>query len=427
MAKNKNKAKKEGFLTRSFQKNSVVLLFSLVMAVIIWCAVTMFQTTEIEKTFQGIVIPLNYEGKLESGKDLQIFGDKTFDVDVTVRGMSYILNDTNFANNITASVSFASVSAPGTYNLPVNVNVNANSVTVLSQSRNTITVSFDEIVERTFPLVEEIVEGDKYHLPEGYTRGEATLSSPSVSLTGPAQEMKRITAIHAVVDLNSELTADVKTEAKLVYYDGEEIITPENVEIVNADPIYVTIPISYTGTYKTVVTFTNVPKDYRDGGFDYTVYPANIKLTSSTADETIRRSKEISVGSIDFSKLNNEDNVFTFDAADLGYEAEGVTRFTVHVDMSNMAKRWLTVNVNTDGVKLPENASLVSSTLSSIQLIGPEKTVMNVEDSEGYAVPVVDGVNWKPGVNTVPVKIVLRTLTNSWVKGEYTVDIRVDE
>ena len=52
---------------------------------------------------------------------------------------------------------------------------------------------------------------------------------------------------------------------------------------------------------------------------------------------------------------------------------------------------------------------------------------MNVEDSEGYAVPVVDGVNWKPGVNTVPVKIVLRTLTNSWVKGEYTVDIRVDE
>ena len=49
-----------------------------------------------------------------------------------------------------------------------------------------------------------------------------------------------------------------------------------------------------------------------------------------------------------------------------------------------------------------------------------------IDSSEAYAVPQLDGVKLVSGENTVPAKIVLRTLTDSWVRGTYTVVIKVD-
>ncbi len=81
--------------------------------------------------------------------------------------------------------------------------------------------------------------------------------------------------------------------------------------------------------------------------------------------------------------------------------------------------------VSTENLKLPDNAKVVSESVQSVQIVGPAESVLKIDSSEAYAVPVLDGVELKSGKNTVPAKIVLRTLTDSWVRGSYTVDIEV--
>ncbi len=149
MAKTNEKgAVKRSFLSRMFDNNWFVLCFSLLIAMILWCGVSMFQTTEVEKSFPNIKVHLNYEGSLPAKNDLQILGDEEYYIDVTVKGKSYLINDDDFAEKISATVSFASVSSAGTYALPVSVTVQDGAAEVVRYSKSTISVYVDELVEK---------------------------------------------------------------------------------------------------------------------------------------------------------------------------------------------------------------------------------------------------------------------------------------
>ena len=93
--------------------------------------------------------------------------------------------------------------------------------------------------------------------------------------------------------------------------------------------------------------------------------------------------------------------------------------------MSAMAKRWMEIPVEAGDAKLPDGAEITTKTVQSVQIIGPEASVMNINSSSAYAVPVLDGIELHKGENTVPAKVILRSLTDSWVRGDYTVVITV--
>ncbi|MBR5423748.1 MAG: hypothetical protein IK108_07020 [Clostridia bacterium] len=411
-----------------FDNNWFVLAFSLFIAVILWCGVSMFQTTEVEKEFVNIKVQLNYEGSLPANNNMRIFGDPDAYIDVTVKGKSYLVNDESFADNINATVSFASVTTAGTYALPVSVSVSNADVEVVKYSKSTVTVYLDEYVEKAFTVTDEIRETERYSLPEGYTRENPRLSAGSVVVQGPALEVGKISEVKAVVELDKELTATETFTAEIVYVSTSENAKFDHVTLKNTDPIYITIPVNYTATFKPVVTFTNMPKDYREEGISYTVYPSSVALTLATGDnQNVPSSDEINIGTVDFSQIDQTKNIIRIPVEELEYPiSEDITQFTVTVDMSSMMKRWLQVEVSAEDVKLPANAKIITETVMSVQVIGPAGSLEGIDNSEAYAVPQLEGVELKKGVNEVPAKIVLRTLTDCWVRGEYTVEIRVD-
>lgn len=429
MAKsNENTAVKRKFLSRLFDNNWFVLCFSLLIAVVLWCGVSMFQTSETEKSFPNIKVQLNYEGSLPANNNLQIFGDDEYYIDVTVKGKSYVVNDSSFADKISASVSFTSVTSAGTYTLPVSVSVADGEAEVVNYSKSTISVYVDELQEKEFPVTDEIVELDSFSLPEGYDRENPRLSTDSVVLKGPALEISRVAAVKAVVELEGEMTTTETFTATIVFTGVSETTNLSNVTLADEEPVYVTIPITYTSDYTTAVNFTNIPKAYRDKGISYKISPEVVSMTMVTGESQIPDEEALVVGSIDFSEINNTENTFTISAADSPYTFNnGVTEFTVSVDYSDLHKRWLEISVDTEGVKLPKGATLESDTIASVQLIGPAESVDDIGNTEAYAVPVLDGITLEKGINTVPVKVILRTLTDSWIRGEYTVEIRLDK
>ena len=415
-------------------RNSLVFALSLLIAVILWIGVSMFQTTEVDKTFQNIRVRVPYEGSLPANNGLQIFGDADFTVDVTVSGKSYVLNEDDFAGQLDATVSLSSVREAGTYTLPVTVTCALADVEITNVTKTAVSIYFDETVERDYEITEDVVEADGYLLPEGYTAENPRLSTDHVTLVGPSLEMGKIASVQARVELDKEVTGTETFQAELVLLGNNSLWLDEsqipNVTVKDEEPVTVTIPVSITTTLTPAVDFTGAPSYYRNHEVEYTVAPDTLTVTIPANDSETFNAKEIKVGTIDFSEIDNTFKDFSFSLEGQPYTfRDDVDRVRVWIDMSGMAKRWLTIGIDAEGVKLPAGAEIVTKSIPSVQVVGPEASVMatTLGNDEAYAVPVVDGITWQPGLNTVPVRIHLRTLKDSWVYGSYSIDVMIPE
>lgn len=427
MTDNKKNAKgSESFFSRFLEDNRRVFIFSVIVAIICWCGVSMYQTQDTEKVIKNVRVQLPVDGSLPSNNGLQIFGEQDYFVDVTIRGKSYLLSDPEVADKINLTASLASVSTAGTYNLPISHSIDENGVEITNLSKTYISVYFDELVTKEFDLVEEVNKGEKFAVADGFKVEEPTLNVEKIKLKGPALEINRISSVKAVATVDKELSGTETFEAEIVPVSSSGNADFSHVTVADDTKVYVVMTLSYSTDVTPIVTFTNAPKAYREDEVKYTVTPDKAKITVASNDAQHIKSEGLSVGSIDFKEINNTVNTFTFKAEDIRCNFEdGVKSFTVTVDMSSMAKRWMEIPVELGDAKLPDGAELTSKTVQSVQIIGPEASVMNIDSTAAYAVPVLDGIELHKGENTVPAKVVLRTLTDSWVRGDYTVVITV--
>lgn len=415
-------------LSALFSNNKIVFVFSVFIAIICWVLVSMSQTTEVEKVFQDVRVNINIDESVAKNNGLEIFGNKEFSVDVRVKGLSYIVNDSSFSNdNISVTASCSAVVAAGTYDLPLSASVVGASgqAEVVDISLNSIKVYFDERMTKSFALTEEVEELEGYSIANELVRENPRLSVEKIVISGPAREISKITAVKAHVELNKELTSSVSLEADIITESSSGEIDSSLLTYDLTEPVYVSIPVKKVGKYVTAVDFIGIPQAYRGEGIDYSVYPSEIDVSyiTGTDDTQLNESNEILIGTIDFSDINNTVNRIVINNEDISSD---VNNFTVTIDMSDMAKRWMEIPVDVSTVKLPDNVTVLSKTVESVQIIGPGTTVMNIDQSAAYAVPVIDGAELAPGKHIVPAKIILRTLTDSWVHGTYEIEIEVE-
>lgn len=421
----KSTKQSESLFSRFLENNKRAFVFSIIVAVVCWCIVSMFQTQDTEKVIKNVRVQLTLEGSLPYNNGLELFGEQDYFADVTVRGKSYLINDSSITDEITLSVSLSSVSTAGTYNLPITYSVKNSDIEITNISKTYITVYFDEMVTKEFDLVEEVKTGDNYKIADGYKASDPTLSVDKITLKGPALEINRITSVKAVATIDKELTENEAFEATIVPVGSAENIDFSHVTKADDTKVYININLSASADVTPIVTFTNAPKSYRDTPIAYTITPDSVKMSVNTGDNKTDNG-QVSVGSIDFKDINNTVNTFTFKTSDANLKFEdNVEEFTVTIDASKMAKRWMEVSVEAGDVELPEGAEIVTKSIQSVQIVGPEASVMPITSSEAYAVPNLDGIELKQGENTVPAKIVLKTLTDSWVRGDYTIVINV--
>ncbi|MBQ4645167.1 MAG: hypothetical protein IJB72_05375 [Clostridia bacterium] len=424
MSRNKeNSGTKKLSLSALIADNRVVFAFSLVVAVVFWCFISMSQTTEIEKEFKDIKVSINIDESLPNSNGLEIFGTKEFFVDVTVKGLSYLVNDSSFsAENIIVSASCSNVTAAGTHVLQLVPSLKgaAAGIEIVNISESSIKVYFDERVTKTFALVEDVEELEGYSLEEGLIRENATLNVESLDISGPAQEIAKITSVKAHAVLSEKISSTVQLNAEILFESSSRTLDASMFTIENDQQVTIRIPVVQIGTFKTAVDFIGMPKDYITSGIEYTVNPAEIDLSVVTdiGNNQINDSNEYLIGIINFNQINNTRNRIVLVDSNL-------TNYTVTIDMSSMQKRWLTVPVDASSVDVPDGVTILSTSVASVQVVGPASSVMGLDGSDAYAVPEFKKSDLTKGIHTVPAKIVLRTLTDSWVYGNYTIEVEV--
>ena len=94
MSRNKNeKTGKKFSVSGLFENNKVIFVLSLVIAIICWAFVSMYETPETERLIQNVKVQLTGTNELNEEYGLSVFDNSEFTVDVTVRRLREKIED----------------------------------------------------------------------------------------------------------------------------------------------------------------------------------------------------------------------------------------------------------------------------------------------------------------------------------------------
>ena len=171
-----------------FMNNKFVLVFSIIVSIVIWGAVTMTVSPEETRVIEDVKVVLEQN----EDSDYQAFGFDDTRVDVTVKGRKYLISPGAFSEeDLTVVVKSNYVDSAGSQTLNINASVNNNpDVVVTGLSQKNVTVYFDTLKTSKVPLQVKLSTDDI--VPEGYVHEPAIASYSTVNVSGPASEVNKI-------------------------------------------------------------------------------------------------------------------------------------------------------------------------------------------------------------------------------------------
>ena len=200
----------KGFFTRNLGLKIVALVF----AILLWAYVLVALNPVRSKSIDDVPITLEGYTDLLSRNLILVNSDLGL-ADVEVNATITNHSDLD-ASRITCRASLSTISAAGTYRLPLNVTVQSNLGTVASVDPRTVTVEVDNLVVKNVPVKLELTGT----LPEGYEVVSENVAS-SITIEGAARYIERTVRAVATVDLTGR-TENVEESVNVVFYDKDD-------------------------------------------------------------------------------------------------------------------------------------------------------------------------------------------------------------
>ena len=405
-------------LSRLFYNNKFLIVFSIIVAFIIWMIISLEQNPTRTRTFTDITVNLSTENTVAADLGLDIIsggiGEK---VNVTVSGPNYIVSSME-TGDILVSASLSEVSGAGTYDLTLSASQNSSvtDYSFVSITPEKISVTLDYIDTKEFTVTAEAVGASAV---EGLVVDTPVVSdsgSKTIIIKGPRTEMQKIGSVVASATVNKTLSSTESFDAdiKILDVDGNEM----NISnfTIPAGQVKISVPIVKRAVLPITVSYSNAP-----GGFDKAVSKtlSHDSVTVLGPEEIISNLKSIPLTDIDVTKITKSNNSFDVSLALPDGVKTVETIEYVTVKFATSALRESTVSVDEikyiNGTK--DLVPATASTLKNVKICGPSNIVKKLKSSEFYA--VVDLSGKKAGEYTVPVSIVCKSSDRVWQIGEY--------
>ena len=426
----KTKNKSHFSLSALFDNNKFVFVFSLVAAFSIWLWVSVNKSPVVENVIASVPVTIDVTESLPSQLGLQAFGNTEFSVDVTVSGKKFVVSElTSDDVKVKAQTNYVDSAGNKTLTLKAE-NASGKEFNIVSLSQNYISVYFDTLKETEFAVETNLSSDLENTVPEGCILGTPILSKNTVVVSGPANEVSQITGIVASYKVTEQLTG-TKTVTPALEFTGASAMQLTNVSI-NTDGtnVTMTLPVLKEVTLPTAVTYKNAPADVLSGNVNIAITPAEVTLGIPV--EQIAQTKEIVVGSIDFTQINTGNNYFEFDADEItDYDFDdSVKQFKVVIKMNDCDSKSL--NIPAENITLSkENSQFISvvktQSINNVRVIGPKQDIADITADKLSVSLDLSEVELKKGANTVPVTVTIKENTTCWVYGEYSVTINCSE
>ncbi|MCL2023002.1 MAG: CdaR family protein [Oscillospiraceae bacterium] len=420
----------KALLRKILASNPMLAGLSFLLAVAIWLGITVSFAPLEQRVFPRV--PIIIDSAMEAG-DLEAFipTDGLF-VDVTVEGKRYVLNEMS-AEQITVRAGAPITGTAGVRSLRLSAsNSSRSDFQILELSQTEVNVLFDERREHEFQLEPAIVGEDGKPLrnkdvaPDGYVVDHELLSTYTVTLTGPASEIARVSSVTATAQLGEQITDTRAFIAALAIQTRDN--TPLNfVSIQSDNEIIMTIPVYKRVRLPVDVEWLNAPPAYIQAPLSFTATPRRVDfgISESILDDV----SVVTVGTIDFASLSaGKKTKFTFPAAEIRQHRllGNVENFVITVDTTNKTSGKFAVvhqNIQMLGAAEGVTVQVAAGALDEVEVVGSSRSIRALEGTDLFAEADLTGIQPSENSISVPVRVFVKGYDDCWVFGEYKISI----
>lgn len=430
MKNNKDTNKSKFSFSELVRDNRFIAVLSFVIAFSIWIWIAIEKSPEVQQVITDVPVQLSIENSIPEQLGLEIFGEKEFKIDVTVKGKKYVVSSLK-SDDIQVIANTNYVDSPGskTLQLKITPKDSNDDFTIVSGSSTYVDVYFDTYKEVEFVLEGAVDSNLESYIPDGCLAGDVVLSKNTVLLSGPATEINRVTGVSATATVNDVLekttTFDAKIDIKTT--DGTELKYTQ----INSDDSVVTIsvPVLKVVTLPTAVEFKNAPSYFINNPLKYTVYPSSVRVAIPV--DAIETTKHFVVETIDFADITNSYNTFYVSANSISsYKLmdENIKRFKISVNASDLNSKSVIVPASAISIKNNrEDFSVQLNTKNSVTvtLVGPKADIEAINaDNVRIEVDTAEKIIMND-TTSLQGKVIVTGDYNCWAVGKYDVKVSV--
>ena len=417
----KNKRERRFSLSAPFRNNKFLLVISVLFAIAIWISMSLSDTNESVLTVTNIPIQINLSDEaVDDG--LEIFSGADQTASVTVTGNRVSLGSISAEDIIVSAQTAGTITTPNTYTLSLSArkaNPSDNFEITSTVTPSVVVVVVDHKRESTFDLRNEI----KYNVSEGY-HAAATLSSDSITVTGPQTELSKISYVSVTGKIRGELKDNTSLECDVKLFDNLGFELTNNLFVLSEEKVTANFSVLPEKEIPLEVNFKNKPsgidaKDFAE------ISPS--KILVAAPQEVLDKLESIKTEEVDFNTLSNKKNHLELDL-DIPSQCTNLSE-TKTVDATVDLSSFNTRRVKTSHISVRKLDVAYSYNVSTeyldITLKGKKSELDNIDPSSIVCEVDASGIDGTTGSITLPANVRISGKKTCWAYGEYQVNISV--
>lgn len=416
----KEKTNKLNF-SKLFYNDKFVMLFSVILAFIIWVNLSVNSQETRYLTVTDIPISLP-----ELGNDLHFFGTDNLTAEVRISGNSLVVASVTSSDIYITAADTSQLTSPGNYTLnlvPKKGSIKSDYNFDSTVRPSTINTYIDRYAEKEIAITDRI---DVSAVDSEHYAAKTQLSRQTINVKGAEAVINSIAEADAEYTFTDPISETQTVEAIIVLRDskGEKIDT----QYITTDAKTVTaaVPILKIKTIPIVPNITNAPDSFVFDEDIISVEPSTIEV--AIPDDATENISSISTDEIDLSKVNLTNNHFN-----VGLQISSglrnlkqITEAEVTFDKSKLAEKKITLSKFTIINDSPNRKTNVSTKSIDVVLIGEKNQINTITASNITAVIDMSSKISFSGYGSMPVTISINSKFPSvWTYGTYEVDVNV--
>lgn len=405
-----------------FDNNTFVMVLSIIVSVLIWVVVAYNIDTSIPSTIRNVPVIVNTgDGNLQRLGLSPIDDVSEFTVDIEVIGARATVGNIKLSE-IQVEAKLNNVTAPGTYELPLEViDVRNRQFEIKAVYPETVQIRFDRTVTKKFDID---LKTSGVHILDGYIMEEEYLYPTQIEVTGPATEMEQITGAMAELILDEPIagTATYDVPIALINDDGDTVESPYFKTSI--DSTAVTMPVLKKKVVPVTFDFVNVPEGFDVDVIDYVLTPDEVEIAAP--ENMLDTMNELHLGYIDMRTLAPDMNMFYNMSLPPSFiSVEGIEELNLQFKPDKFAEKEL--NIDSESIYVINasdkyDVTIQSKSVSGVVIYGPAEQLEKITEKDLVAQINMSRVEYKLGQVTVPVDIVIPGKSDCWAYGShYTV------
>ena len=434
------KNRKTNFLDRLFFNNKFLMVFSVLLAIVLWAVVKVNSSETSTRVLTDVKV--NLDTSLAQENDYIAFYDSdSLSVNVEVSGSSYNINTYSLKrDNISVEATAGYVDSAGYKTLNLSAHADNSDVDVVKITPSSITVFFDRSDTQTFNVEARLTNTESQLANNGYIIGQPIPSVSTVDVTGPATVLDKITKVYFDATLDESqlpLTATTEVSATIAYDLEHEretgFLVCEDLDS-GSNTATVTIPVNREATVETTVKFINQPAYFDENPPAVTISPAKVKISLNAEDDSEELSS-FNVGTVDFHTLKNEVNTLSFAPDKKNTQLiDDVSKFRVEIDLSSLSSVKLDATTSNvvflnQSADYKYEALLENVGLDQVTIVGPAASLKKLHAEDLQIAINVSSIakasSTAHAVKITNISIQPSDINDCWVYGTYRARVRM--